>query len=268
MDGSQMKSWICVFSFFRNIPQIAPKQLCQIPVMCFIFCIVFMTPALNVFLVLTGVSHQCHLLWQHLSHHLQKIQQILWPAGNHPSIPNCFPSLHCAGGASIESLYLFPFCAFRTCEPTRLFVQINLQAWWLFPALVPVFHPLTPLWISAWVSNWSGSRGDMACICHPYRVAATCLISLSLSLCGVSLSLPFLLPDLMFSSLPHPQNVRELTGLFMEQAGKLKGEFNVLNFMAVFKWNPTWRRLSFSGGGRFYERSWGLHWNHCTVPLP
>lgn len=65
-----------------------------------------MTPVLNMFLVLTGVSHQCHILWQHLSHHLQKIQQILWPPGNHPSLTSS-PGYHCAGGVSVEILHFF-----------------------------------------------------------------------------------------------------------------------------------------------------------------
>lgn len=172
-----------------------------------------MSPVLNMFLVLTGVSHQCHILWQHLSHHLQKIQQILWPPGNHPSLTSS-PGYHCAGGVSVEILYLFSSNAFWTCEPARLFAQINLQALWLFPAVVSVFHPLTPLWISVWVSNWSGSRGDVACICQLYGLAAICHISLAL--CGVSVSWLFLFSGLAFSSLssslPHLQRVRQLTG--------------------------------------------------------
>lgn len=92
----------------------------------------FMSPVLNMFLVLTGVSHQCHILWQHLSHHLQKIQQILWPPGNHPSLTSC-PGYTAQVGVSIEILFLFFSNAFWTCEPVRLFVQINPQSLMTFP---------------------------------------------------------------------------------------------------------------------------------------
>lgn len=151
------------------------------------------------FLVSTGVSHQRHLLWQHLSHHLQKIQQILWPPGNHPSLMTPCPGYR---GFLLKSFTCLPTHAFWTREPARLFVQINLQALWLFPAVVFVFHPLTPLWISVWVSNWSGSRGDMAWICQTYGVAATCHISLSLSpLPPSSLSLSLASLSLYLSSV-------------------------------------------------------------------
>lgn len=88
----EMKGWFCVLSFFCAMflklrrSDFATSSPCVSS-----FCTVLMTRALNVFLVSTGVPHQRHLLWQHLSHHLQKIQQILWPAGNHPPITNRFP---------------------------------------------------------------------------------------------------------------------------------------------------------------------------------
>lgn len=41
------------------------------------------------FLLLAGVSHQCHVFWQHVPHHLQKIQQVLWPPGNPASLAMC-----------------------------------------------------------------------------------------------------------------------------------------------------------------------------------
>lgn len=45
------------------------------------------------FLLLAGVSHQCHVFWQHVPHHLQKIQQVLWPPGNPASLAVCGPCL-------------------------------------------------------------------------------------------------------------------------------------------------------------------------------
>lgn len=228
-----------------------------------------MTPVLNMFLVLTGVSHQCHILWQHLSHHLQKIQQILWPPGNHPSLTSS-PGYHCAGGVSIEILYLFSSNAFWTCEPARLFVQINLQALWLFPAVVSVFHPLTPLWISVWVSNWSGSRGDMACICQLCGLAAICHISRSLW-CLCIFTFPFfrlrvLLSQLIFAL---PSACQGADRPFYGTSRKTKREIDIM-YWALWQFlnvTPTQRTL-LSGGGRFYEWTRGFLWKNCTVPLP
>lgn len=206
-----------------------------------------MTPVLNMFLVLTGVSHQCHILWQHLSHHLQKIQQILWPPGNHPSLTSS-PGYHCAGGVSIEILYLFSSNAFWTCELARLFVQINLQALWLFPAVVSVFHPLTPLWISVWVSNWSGSRGDMACICQLCGLAAICHISRSLW-CLCIFTFPFFRPRVLLSQLISalPLACQGADKPFYGTSRKTKREIDIM-YWALWQFlnvTPTWRTLFF-----------------------
>lgn len=178
---------------------------------------------------------------------------------------------YCAGGVSIEILYLFSSNAFCTCEPAQLFVQINLQALWLFPAVVSVFPPLTPLWITVWVSNWSGSRGDMACICQLYGVAPICHISLAL--CGVSISLLFLFSDpfSLISSLPYLLHVKELTGLFMLQAGKLKRKINVM-YWALWQFlnvTPTWRTLFCSCWRQvlWMEQSVALKELYCTSSI-
>lgn len=90
------------------------------------------------FLVLTGVSHQCHILWQHLSHHLQKIQQILWPPGNHPSLTSS-PAYTVQVGFLLKSFPCFPLmhsepvkrhdCLYRLiCKPCDFSLQLCLYS--------------------------------------------------------------------------------------------------------------------------------------------
>lgn len=211
----------------------------------FLHLIWFMTGVLNMFLVLTGVSHQCHLLWQHLSHHLQKIQQILWPPGNYPSLKNR-PSYAVQVGILLKSCSCFPLmhsesvnrhdCLYRLiCEPCDFSLQLPLYStpWHLYESVCGLV-----------IDRGAGETWLVSVSPMELRQYAT-----SLRLRVISISLLFCLSDLTFFSRISShlcltsQNVRVSTCLFMVQAGKTKREINLMD--SVFKHNPTWRRWTF-----------------------
>lgn len=86
--------------------------------------------------LIAGVSHQCHILWQHLPHNLQEIQQILWPSGNIDSLlssPTLFSGY----------MYFYPniWCYWDRIIADQNF-YFSISKWYAFT--VPFFLDYTP----------------------------------------------------------------------------------------------------------------------------
>lgn len=197
------------------------------------------------FLVLTGVSHQCHILWQHLSHHLQKIQQILWPPGNHPSLTSspaytvqvefllksftCFPLMHSEPVKRHDCLYRL------ICKPCDFSLQLCLYStpWHFYESVCGL------------VSDWGAGE--------TWLVSVSCMelqqYAASLSLSGFPISLLFLFPDLAFSSLISAllSTCQGADRPFYGTSRKTKREINVM-YWALWQFlnvTPQWSTLFF-----------------------
>lgn len=135
--------------------------------MWYVLYIAFLTSVNFGFLFFAGICHQCHLLWQHITHHLPKIQQILWPTGKFPTycvVWLAFPS---------HPQFYSDECIFSSMSRVRTCWIKKKKGWCLSHAPVlhhvyaHVLHASSPRWINVCVSNWSGSWGDMVCIPYP-----------------------------------------------------------------------------------------------------
>lgn len=215
------------------------------------------------FLVLTGVSHQCHILWQHLSHHLQKIQQILWPPGNHPSLTSS-PGYTVQVGFLLKSFSYFSLmhsepvnrcdCLYRLiCKPCDFSLPLCLCStlWHLYESVCGLV-----------IDRGAGERWLVSVSCMELQQYAA---SLPLSRSVVSPCLYFcffptlrspLSPQLI-SALPLTCQGADRSFYGTSRKAKRGNQCNVLSFMVVFKCNLTWR-IFFSGEVMFYEWSRGL----------
>lgn len=118
-----------------------------------------------------------------------------------------------------------------------------------------VMHTSLPRWINVCVSNWSGSGGDKVCIPLPGRGSAICFNSPLLSPLYCLYFYPTVyatLPSSFLSSLPHPQNVKELTShFFMVQARNPEGsQFTIPSFIVHVYTLPC---LGYSDSGLLYK---------------
>lgn len=276
----EMTNWIHVFTWLHSVPQNAAKRgmgkmaaSCQILVTCFDSCIWFslwprfLTCFLSWQVYLINVTYSdntSHIIYRRYSkffdlqviiHHSQAPLVLTVQVGFLLKSFPCLPLMHSEPVNRHDCLYRL------ICKPCDFSLQLCLRS-----------TPLTPLWISVWVRNWSGSRGDMACICQLCGLAAICRISRSLW-CLCIFTFPFFRPRVLLSQLVSalPSACRGADRPFYGTSEKkTKMEIDIMRW-ALWQFlnvTLTWRTLFFSGGGRFYEWTRGFLWKNCTVPLP
>lgn len=259
----QMECRICAFSFFHNIPQsnfakslsyVSSFALCLWPqrLMCFLSWQVYL---INV----TYSDNTSHIIYRRYSkffdlqviiHQSQTVSPLSTvQVGLLLKSFTCFPFVHSEPVNRHDCLYRLIF------KPGDFSLHLCLYS--------------TPWHLYESVRGLVIDRGAG----ETWRVSVS-LIELQLHAASLSLSLwclsiftfpssrPHVLLSHLISSLPHPQNVRELTGLFMEQAGKLKGEFNVLSLWQFINETPHEGGFLFLVEAGFMNGAWG-----CTESI-